>query len=383
VPVPGSVVVDFTRMDKILEIDRANLTALVEPGVIVGKLQEEVERLGLFYPPDPASDEFSTIGGNIAECAGGLRGLKYGVTRDYVLELQAVTGAGEIITTGSNTLKSVTGYDITRLLVGSEGTLAIITRARLKLIPLPESLATAVAFFSTPREAGEAVSAMIEERLLPRALEFIDGATMGVVAKAKGYTFPERANALLIIEVDGGREQVETDIRRAVEVARAKGAIEIRQARTDAEREVFWAIRKQVSPSLYSASPDRVNEDICVPRSRIPETLDALADIARRHCLAVCNFAHAGDGNIHVNFLVDLSIPAQVKAAEEAVEEVFKATIAFGGTLSGEHGIGLTKRRFLGLEIAPAEMKLMREIKRIFDPRGILNPGKLFPEERA
>jgi glycolate oxidase len=381
VPAPGSVVADLTTMDAILEIDRANLTALVEPGVIVSKLQAEVERLGLFYPPDPASDEFSTIGGNIAECAGGLRGLKYGVTRDYVLELTAVTGAGDVIRTGSNTIKSVTGYDITRLIVGSEGTLAIITKARLKLIPLPEGLATAVAFFASPHQAGEAVSAMIAARLLPRALEFVDGATMGVVAKAKGYRFPQDAQALLIIEVDGAAAQVPQDLRRAVEIARANGAIAVEEAYSDADREKIWAMRKQVSPSLYSASPDRVNEDIVVPRSRIPEMLDALGDIARRHGLTVCNFAHAGDGNIHVNFLVDLADRAKAEAADAAVDEVFKTAMALGGTLSGEHGIGLTKKRFLGYEVAPLEMRIMREIKKIFDPKGVLNPGKIFPEE--
>ena len=381
VPAAGSVVVDFTRMDRILDIDRRNLTALVEPGVVVGTLQKEVEKLGLFYPPDPASDEYSTLGGNIAECAGGLRGLKYGVTRDYVLQLEAVTGAGDIIHTGSNTIKSVTGYDLTRLIVGSEGTLVIVTKARLKLIPLPEALATAVAYFVTPRAAGETASAIIEERLLPRALEFIDGPTMAVLTKAKGYKYPAEAQALLIIEMDGGAQQVKVDIGKAVAVAKAKGAILVEEAGTADERNDVWAMRKQISPALYKVTPDRVNEDIVVPRDRIPEMLDAIAEIGRKYGLHVCNYAHVGDGNLHVNFLIDASDREQAERAEKAVEEVFKVTIGFGGTLSGEHGIGLSKKSFLALEVAPVEMRLMKEMKRVFDPNGILNPGKIFPEE--
>jgi glycolate oxidase len=380
VPAVGSVVADFTRMDRIIEIDRANLTALVEPGVVIGTLQKAAERLGLFYPPDPASDEYSTMGGNIAECAGGLRGLKYGVTRDYVLQLEAVTGAGDVIHTGSNTIKSVTGYDLTRLIVGSEGTLAIVMKARLKLIPLPEALATAVTYFPTPRAAGEAVSAIIEQRLLPRALEFIDGATMKVLTAAKGYKYPEGAGALLIIEMDGGAEQVRGDIARAVAVAREKGAILVEEAETPEARAAVWAMRKQISPALYKAAPDRVNEDIVVPRNRIPEMLDAIEEIGRKYNLPVCNYAHVGDGNIHVNFLIDGANHDEAERAEKAVEEMFAVVMDFGGTLSGEHGIGLSKKRFLALEVAPHEMRLMKEMKRVFDPNGILNPGKIFPE---
>lgn len=378
VPAEGAVVADLSRMDRILEIDRPNLTAFVEPGVIIGTLQKEVEKLGLFYPPDPASDEYSTMGGNIAECSGGLRGLKYGVTRDYVLWLEAVTGAGDVIHTGSNTIKSVTGYDLTRLIVGSEGTLAIVTRARVKLIPLPEALATAVAYFPTPRAAGEAVAAIIERRLLPRALEFVDGATMKVLTAAKGYKYPEGAGALLIIEMDGGAAQVRTDIEKAV--AREKGAMLVEEARTAEARSGVWAMRKQISPALYKAAADRVNEDIVVPRNRIPDMLDEIEAIAGRYNVPVCNYAHVGDGNIHVNFLIDGSDHEQLERAEAAVEDVFKVVMSFGGTLSGEHGIGLSKRPFLAMEVAPTEMRLMKEMKKVFDPNGILNPGKIFPE---
>jgi len=256
----------------------------------------------------------------------------------------------------------------------------VVTKARLKLIPLPEALATAVAYFENPRAAGEAVSAMIEERLLPRALEFIDGNTMAVISKAKGYKFPQGAQALLIVEVDGGTAQAAADIERAIEVAKRKGAIAIERADTPEQRDAVWTMRKSTSPGMYAASRDRVNEDICVPRDRIPDALDMIAAIAKRHGVPVCNFAHAGDGNIHVNFLVDLSDKSQAEAAEKAVEDVFRETIAMGGTLSGEHGIGLTKRRFLPMEVAPVELRLMREIKNVFDPKGILNPGKLLPE---
>ncbi len=301
------------------------------------------------------------------------------MTRDYVLQLEAVTGAGDVIHTGANTIKSVTGYDLARLIVGSEGTLAIITQARLKLIPLPERLATAVAFFTTPHDAGEAVSRIIAERILPRALEFMDGTTMDVIARTKGYTFPEGTRALLIVEVDGGAEQVAADLKRVVGVARGMGATGIEEAYSAADRDRIWAMRKQVSPGLYAVSPNRVNEDICVPRSRIPEALDAIEEIARRHAVKVANFAHAGDGNIHVNFLLDAADPRQAEAVEQAVDDVFRM---YGQ--DGRHSLRRARDR-PHEEAAPregdraVEMGLMRGMKEVFDPNGILNPGKIFP----
>ena len=381
VPAAGAVVADLTRMDKIIEIDRANLTALSEPGVVVSTLQEEVERLGLFYPPDPASNEFSTIGGNIAECAGGFRGLKYGVTRDYVLQLEAVTGLAR----SSGRVQ----YHQERHRLRPH---AAHRRQRRDACDSDEGEAetdTAAGgsrdgggVLRTPHAAGEAVSAMIESRLLPRALEFIDGATMDVVAKAKGYRFPQDARALLIIEMDGSTAQAAEDLRRAVDVARAKGSIAVEEAYAAADRERFWTMRKQISPSLYSASRDRVNEDICVPRSRIPEALDAIAGIAARHNLAVCNFAHAGDGNIHVNFLADLSNSAGARRGGSG-----RRGIQDGNRL-GRHALRGARDRAHEEAVSRIRGRASRDAHHEGDKEGVRpercpQPGQDIPQERS
>lgn len=425
VPVAGGIVLDLSRMNRIISIDTENLVAVVESGVVVSDFQQEAESRGLFYPPDPASAEYSTMGGNVAECAGGLRGLKYGVTRDYVLALETVLATGEVIHTGRGTLKSVTGYDVTKLLIGSEGTLGVFTEITVKLIPLPEALETFLLFFPRVEAAGRCVSRIIAGRILPRALEFMDRTTFECVrayrskgapeptcagddalrqaqgraspsnpeagqslppggsAESRGWpgSFPTEAGAVLLVELDGAGEAIAREREAVVEVARGLGAFEVLAARDDREREWMWEFRRVVSPALLSRSPGRINEDICIPRSRIPEMLDYLEALSREFSLPVANFGHAGDGNIHVNILVDAGDPTHLERAERMVERVFRRTVEMGGTLSGEHGIGLTKRRFLSLEVGSTEMELMRALKRLFDPRGILNPGKIFPAE--
>jgi len=411
VPVAGGIVLDLCRMNRIISIDEANLVAVVEPGVVVSEFQREVEGRGLFYPPDPASAEYSTIGGNVAECAGGLRGLKYGVTRDYVLALETVLADGAVVHTGRGTLKSVTGYDVTKLLIGSEGTLGVFTEITVKLIPLPEALETFLLFFPSAEAAGRCVSRIIARRILPRALEFMDETTFGCVrayrdkdssessgpeggepgaapstegaGKSRQWRsrFPVQAGAVLLVELDGAREAIAREREAVVEVARGLEAFEVLMARDDREREWMWEFRRVVSPALLSQSPGRINEDICIPRSRIPEMPGYVKQLSEEFSLPVANFGHAGDGNIHVNILVDAGEPTHVERAEQIVERVFRRTVSMGGSLSGEHGIGLTKSRFLTLEVGRAELELMRRLKGLFDPRGILNPGKILPVE--
>lgn len=342
VPLYGGIVLDTVRMNRIIEIDTDNLTATVEPGIVVSEFQKKVEELGLFYPPDPASNEFSTIGGNVAECAGGLRCLKYGVTRDYVLGLEVVLSNGDVIRLGAKTLKSVTGYDMVRLFVGSEGTLGIFTRIDLRLIPLPEKLKTCTAFFDDAMNAARTVTDIIRNRVVPRTCEFMDRRTIECVERYKNVTISEgRAAAFLLIEVDGIDASVEADMQKIVGICSKNGAYKIQVARDDQERELLWSLRKAVSPALYQISPGgKINEDVCVPRSRIPDMLCRVEEISKKHTVPIASFGHAGDGNIHMNVLVDFDKPEELERGEAAIEDIFKATIELGGTLSGEHGIG-------------------------------------------
>ena len=381
VPVQEGVVLDLSGMRRILSIEPENLTAVVEPGVVVADLQKAVEKVGLFYPPDPASSDFATIGGTIAECAGGLRAFKYGVTRDYVLSLEAVLPGGVVFRTGSATMKNVTGYDLTRLLVGSEGTLAVITRATLKLIPLPEAAAAALAFFRTEKEAIESVNPIVGAGFHPRALEFIDRNTYDAVCGHEKFDYPLGVEGTLLVEVDGPKCYVGAALDRIVEFLRSGGAFRVVEARDAPSRDELWRFRKAVSPALLSRWAARVNEDICVPRSRLVETFAALHRIGVEQGVEIANFGHLGDGNIHVNILLKTHESAERLHAHEAAVQIFRETVRVGGTLSGEHGIGLTKAPFLDIELGGAELALMRGVKRLFDPHGILNPGKIFPAE--
>ena len=379
VPVQGGIVLDFTQMNKILEIVPEDLTATVEPGVVTQTLQNEVAKYKLFYPPDPASAAFSTIGGNVAECSGGITGLKYGVTRDYILSLEVVLADGSIIHTGRKTLKSVTGYDLTRLFVGSEGTLGVFTQITVKLLPLPEKIETLLVFFATPQDAMRTASQIISNNLLPRALEFIDKSSIDCI---KGYKqevqIPAEVHALLLIDIDGKETSVKTEISLAEKIAMENQPLRIISAKIPKERDTLWEVRRIISPALYNIAPFKINEDICVPRSRILEALNRIAEIHKRYpSLKVANFGHIGDGNLHVNIMHEEG-DQQRMLAEKMIEEILRTTVELGGTISGEHGIGNVKSAFLSLEIPPQELQIMKDIKHLLDPKGILNPGKMF-----
>lgn len=377
--VRGGVVLVMARMNRILKIDKDNLIAHVEPGVVTGRFHKAVEKEGLFYPPDPSSSEFSTLGGNVAECAGGPSAVKYGVTRDYVLGLEAVLPTGEIISTGVQTAKGVVGYDLTRLLVGSEGTLGIITRMTLRLLPQPEVVRVMTAVFDKIALAAETVSAIIRSGTIPRAIEFMDNASIRCVAGHLKIALPVEAEALLLIEEDGKPDEVDLAIEQIKALCLSQGAKRVEIAGTKAEAENLWRARKAISPALFQYGPDKINEDIVVPRSKIPDMVKKISALRAETGLTMVSFGHAGDGNIHFNIMLDKKNEAQLKKAEGAVEALFDYTLQLGGTISGEHGIGITKAPYLAKEIGNDAMNLMKKIKKLFDPNGILNPGKIFP----
>lgn len=377
-PTKGGIVLSTERLDQILEIDAENLIAVVQPGVVTEAFQQAVEKVGLFYPPDPASLKFSTLGGNVAECAGGPRCVKYGVTKDYILGLEVVTPTGDIITTGGSTMKGVVGYDLTKLLCGSEGTLGIITKIVIKLLPLPEAKKTMLVLFDSIDGAARAVSAIIGHKIIPTTLEFMDGRTLDCVRQATGLQVPPEARAVLIIEVDGDKEFLDKQAAKIAEIIRPLGVVETRIAETPAESEALWQIRRSVSASLRKVNPDKFNEDICVPRSKVPEMIRRVDAIAERYDIPIVNFGHAGDGNIHVNIMIDKKIPGELEKAEKAIEEVFRGALELGGTMSGEHGVGIAKAAYIPLEISPAAAGYMKTIKKALDPNNILNPGKIF-----
>lgn len=380
-PTKGGIVLVTSRMDRILSIDEENLVAEVEPGVVTEQFQQAVEKVGLFYPPDPASLKFSTLGGNVAECAGGPRCVKYGVTKDYILGLEVVTPQGDIIRTGGQTMKGVVGYDLTKLMVGCEGTLGIITKIVIKLLPLPEAKKTMLVLFDSIDGAAQGVSAIIRGKIIPTTLEFMDATTIDCVRQATGLDIPEAAKAVLIIEVDGDRDLIERQAQRILDIVAPLGVVETRVAQTPAESEDIWKVRRQVSPSLRKVNPDKFNEDICVPRSRVPEMIRAIEAIASKYEIPIVNFGHAGDGNIHVNIMVDSSVPGELEKAEMAIEEIFAETLKLDGTMSGEHGVGITKAPYIPMELDPAAVAYMKTIKRALDPNNILNPGKIFLED--
>lgn len=377
-PVTGGIVLVLTRMDRILSIDDENLIAEVEPGVVTAELQRQVERLGLFYPPDPASKEFSTLGGNVAECAGGPRCVKYGVTKDYILGLEVVLPNGEIIKTGGRTLKNVVGYDLTKLFVGSEGTLGIVTKIILKLLPKPAAKKTMLVQFETIDGAAKSVSAIIGAKIIPTTLEFMDAAAIDCIRGASGIPLSAICRAILIIEVDGEADMLDKQVGRILKVINPFGILDARIAATDRESEEIWQVRRIVSPSLRKVGPDKFNEDIVVPRSKVPDMIRALEKISTDHGVAIVNFGHAGDGNIHVNIMVDLKEEGMAAKIERVVDEVFRAAVALRGSISGEHGIGTSKAKYMALELDGPTIASMQRIKAAFDPNNILNPGKIF-----
>jgi glycolate oxidase len=380
-PTKGGIVLCTERLDRILEIDEENLVATVEPGVVTERFQKAVEKVGLFYPPDPASLKFSTLGGNVAECAGGPRCVKYGVTKDFIIGLEVVTPTGDVITTGGPTMKGVVGYDLTKLLCGSEGTLGIITRIVIKLLPLPEAKKTMLVLFDSIDGAAQAVSAITRNKIIPTTLEFMDGRTIDCVRQATDLDLPETAQAVLIIEVDGDREFLDKQANRIAEIIKPLGVVETRIASTPEESEAIWQIRRSVSASLRKVNPDKFNEDICVPRSKVPEMIRKVDAISDKYQIPIVNFGHAGDGNIHVNIMVDKKVSGDIMKAEGAIKDVFKAALELGGTMSGEHGVGIAKAPYIPLEITPVAAEYMKAIKRSLDPNNILNPGKIFLDD--
>jgi glycolate oxidase len=378
VPLGGAVVLSMEKMNRLLELDRGSLTVLVEPGIINGKLQREVEDHGLFYPPDPASMNFCTIGGNVAENAGGPRALKYGVTRDYVMQIEAVLPGGDIVNLGVRTHKGVVGYDIVRLLVGSEGTLAVATKIRLKLLPLPEDVVTLLCLFTDLESAGTAVSRIVSAKIVPRTLEIMDRAAITAVERFQPLGLADNVEALLLIEVDGHAETIRKEAGKVADICMKLGA-DARMAEDDAARNRLWECRRRVSPSLYHLCPKKMSEDIVVPRDKIPQMLTGLKKISEDTGVKLVNYGHAGDGNLHVNLMVDRTNAEEYAKADAAVREIFRVTLGLGGTISGEHGVGITKAPYIGMEIKERELALMKGIKNLFDPKHILNPGKIFP----
>ncbi len=379
-PVEGGVVLVLTKMNKILQIDPDNLLAVVEPGVVTYDFQQAVEKKGLFYPPDPASLKTSTMGGNVAECAGGPRAVKYGVTKDYVLGLEVILPTGEIIGTGVQTVKGVVGYDLTKLLVGSEGTLGVITKIILRLLPLPKAKRTMLAIFPTIDAAATTVSQIIGSKIIPTTLEFMDNACIRCVEEFLHIGLPVEAGALLIIEVDGAPEALNGEVEEIQKICRENQAIEAKVAKNAQETEELWRARRTVSPAVVKLNPTKINEDITVPRSKVAEILRKVEAIGKKYNLTIVNFGHAGDGNIHVNIMIDRRKPGEEEQAHAAVKEVFQATLELGGTLSGEHGIGITKAPYISMELGDMGVEVMRRIKKAFDPNDIMNPGKIFPE---
>jgi len=379
VPLKGGLVVSLERMNKVIEFSPDNRYITVEPGITNQQVQDIVKEKGFFWPPDPTSAAFCSIGGNLAYNSAGPRAVKYGTPRENVLGLRAVTGAGKELRVGVYTSKGVVGYDLTRLIIGSEGTLAIITEATLKLTPLPEATLTLRAVYNSVFAAAKAVSAIMSQPVIPCALEFIDGNAINMIRQYSSSDLPENAGALLMIEVDGQREGLDTAAEKLAASAKNDGLLDIRLAQTDAEVKALWQTRKALSPALRKVAPKKINEDVVVPITEIPALIAGLDQLSSKYQLPIINFGHAGNGNIHVNLLLDPDAPGQSEKAHHCLDEIFSLVLTLKGTLSGEHGVGLEKRDFVDRELDANALELMRDIKRQFDPNGILNPDKMFP----
>ncbi|MEN3038836.1 MAG: glycolate oxidase subunit GlcD [Candidatus Kryptonium sp.] len=378
VPLSNSIVLLMNRWRKILEIDTENLTALVEPGVITAQLHQEVEKYGLFYPPDPGSMTISTIGGNVAENAGGLRGLKYGVTKNYVLGLEVVLPTGEIINIGGKNVKDVAGYNLKDVLIGSEGTLGVFTKILLKLIPKPQSSKTLLAFFNSIKDAGKTVADIIANHITPAILEFLDNTTIKCVEDYAHLGLPTNAGALLLIEVDGHPAQVEEETEKIEKICVKNGATDYKIAKSENEALKLKTARRAAFAALARVKPTTILEDATVPRSFVPEMVEKIQEIANKHKIIIGNFGHAGDGNLHPTALTDERDKEEMKRVEMAFDEVFDYAIRLGGTITGEHGVGLAKKKFLEKQFNEPAIEFMRNIKRVLDPNGILNTGKIF-----
>ncbi|MGD8563722.1 MAG: FAD-linked oxidase C-terminal domain-containing protein [Desulfarculaceae bacterium] len=383
VPIAGGVVLDMAGLNRILSINTADQNAVVEPGVVTAELQAAVEAKGYFYPPDPASVSFCTIGGNVAENAGGLRAVKYGVTRDYVLGLTAVLPNGRVFKSGGANLKSVVGYDLTRLLVGSEGTLAVMTEIILRILPLPEAKRTLNGYFRKLEQSAQAVQAILASGIKPVACEFIDTESLMAVADFVEVDVGAGYEAMILIDIDGPPEVVDRQARDAVRILADSGADPVRLAQDRAEADVLWRARRALGPATLKLGSGKLNEDVGVPLSQLGQVVRRMQQVAKHRGLRIPVFGHAGDGNLHVNIMYDKDDIDQEKRAHEALTDVFAHVLNLGGTLSGEHGVGLAKLGFVGAEIDPVALELMRGIKKVFDPAGILNPHKKIPSPQA
>lgn len=379
IPAPHGIALSLERMDRILEIDPDNRLARVQPGVTNQQLQQAAGEQGFFWPPDPTSAAVCTVGGNLACNAAGPRAVKYGSCRENTLGLTAITGTGTLIHTGVRTTKGVVGYDLTRLLIGSEGTLAIITEATLKLTPLPEARRTLQAVYRDVASAAVAVSAIMAQPITPSALEFMDGQSLQMIRNYSDPGIAENAGALLMIELEESAAAIDAAAEHIAATAMTPGCLSVEIAGSQEQVQQLWRTRKALSPALRNVAPKKINEDVVVPVSRIPELVQRLTTLAEKYAITIVNFGHAGNGNIHVNLLVDPDDPRQLEAAEACLDEVFSLVLGLGGTLSGEHGIGLVKRDFVSREIDDPTLALMHSIKNLLDPQGILNPGKTLP----
>ncbi|TKJ37587.1 glycolate oxidase subunit GlcD [candidate division LCP-89 bacterium B3_LCP] len=379
VPLRQGMVLCTERMNDILGIDEENKTALVEPGVITATVQDEAAKVGLFYPPDPSSHKISSIGGNVAENAGGLRCVKYGTTKHYVQGLEFVSARGELCYTGILDSKNSIP-DLTPLLVGSEGTLGIITKISLRLIDTPEARGTLRIFFTSMDYASNSVAEIMAAGILPSVCELMDKAVLDAITAYTGTQLPNNTEALLLIEVDGNREEIKGRVAEIESICNNRQAIEIASTENLEEAEQLWTLRRSISPSLSRLASGKMNEDVSVPRSRIPDLLNEVRRISQRYDLPIPCYGHAGDGNIHVNVMYDADDTLQHQRSLQAIEEVFKEVVRLDGSLSGEHGIGIVKREFMRLQMESAELDTLRKIKESFDPDGIFNPGKIIPE---
>ncbi len=376
-PSPGALVLCLAKMNRILEVDRANLTMLVETGATTQAIAEAAGAVGLFYPPDPGSMKISTIGGNVAENSGGLRGLKYGVTRNYVMGLEVVLPDGEVLWTGNKCVKDVAGYSLRDLFIGSEGTLGIITRVLLKLIPPPACKRTLVATYSRMDEAAQTVSDIIAAKIIPCTLEFLDRTTIRCVEDFAKVGLPD-CEALLLMETDGHPAQVAEEVSRMEQIARQNGALEVRVAQDDAEANRLASARRSAFSALARVAPTTILEDATVPRSELAHMIRFVNSVASKYQLRIGTFGHMGDGNLHPTFLTDEQNAGEMHRVEQAFVEIFEEAIRLGGTITGEHGIGVAKKSFLPKFAGDAQMRVMRELRRVLDPQGLLNPGKMF-----
>lgn len=379
-PLDGGLVASLERMNRIVELSPANRFAVVEPGLTNQGLQDALKPLGFFWPPDPTSAAYCSIGGNLAYNSAGPRAVKYGTPRDNILGLRAVTGDGREFRAGVYTSKGVVGYDLTRLIVGSEGTLAIITEATLKLTPLPEAMRTMRAVYAGVDAAAAAIARIMAQPLIPCALEFMDARAIEMIRRYSEADLPERAGALLMIEVDGPAFGLDSAVASIERAAAVEGLLEFRAAASEDEANALWRTRKALSPALRKVAPGKINEDVVVPVTELPRLIAGLEELSRRFRLPIVNFGHAGNGNIHVNLLLDPNDPREAANAEECLSEAFTLVLGLRGTLSGEHGVGLAKRDYVDRELDATAMELMRGIKQRFDPNSILNRGKMLPD---